>query len=69
VIIALNFSSDRPEDASIELKGAASPGALKSFVYTGGEQGFVAADAKLEGTALKTKLPPYSITVMELATQ
>jgi hypothetical protein len=68
VIIALNFSSDRPEDASIELKGATSPGALKSFVYTGGEQGFVAGDAKLEGTSLKTKLPPYSITVMELAT-
>jgi hypothetical protein len=69
VIIALNFSSDRPEDASIDLKGATSPGALKSFVYTGGEQGFVAGDAKIEGTSLKTKLPPYSITVMELATQ
>ena len=69
VIIALNFSADRPEDASIELKGCAAPGALKSFVYTGGDQGFIAGDAKLEGTALKTKLPPYSITVMELSTQ
>jgi hypothetical protein len=69
VIIALNFSADRPEDASIELKGCVAPGALKSFVYTGGDQGFIAGDAKLEGTALKTKLPPYSITVMELATQ
>jgi hypothetical protein len=69
VIVALNFSADRPEDASIELKGATSPGALKSFVYTGGEQGFIAGDAKIEGTALKTKLPPYSITVLELATQ
>ena len=68
VIIALNFSADRPEPASIELKGLVSPGALKSFVYTGGDQGFVPGDAKLEGSALKTKLPPYSITVMELAT-
>ncbi len=69
VIIALNFSADRPETASIELKGCVAPGALKSFVYTGGDQGFVPGDAKLEGSALKTKLPPYSITVMELATQ
>lgn len=69
VIVALNFSADRPETASIELKGATGPSALKSFVYTGGEQGFVAGDAKLEGTALKTKLPPYSISVMELTTQ
>ena len=69
VILALNFSADRPEPASIELKGCVSPGALKSFVYTGGDQGFIAGDAKIEGTSLKTKLPPYSITVMELATQ
>lgn len=69
VIVALNFSADRPHDASIELKGCVAPGALKSFVYTGGDQGFVAGDAKIEGTSLKSKLPPYSITVMELATQ
>jgi hypothetical protein len=68
VIVALNFSADRPHDASIELKGCAAPGALKSFVYTGGEQGFVAGDAKVDGSSIKTKLPPYSITVLELAT-
>ena len=34
-----------------------------------GDQGFIRGDAKLEGTALKTKLPPYSIIVMELSTQ
>lgn len=70
VVIALNFSADRPHEASIDLKGCAapSPGALKSFVYTGGEQGFAAGDAKIEGTSIKAKLPPYSITVLELAT-
>ena len=68
VVIALNFSADRPHEASIELKGCVSPGALRSFVYTGADQGFVAGDAKLEGTALKAKLPPYSISVFELAT-
>jgi hypothetical protein len=69
VIVALNFSADRPHDASIELKGCVAPSALKSFVYSGGDQGFVAGDVKLQGTSLKSKLPPYSITVIELATQ
>jgi hypothetical protein len=69
VLVALNFSADRPHDASIELKGCIGPGAVKSYVYTGGEQGFVAGDVKLEGSSLKSKLPPYSITVIELATQ
>ena len=68
MLIALNFSGDRPHEASIELKGCVSPGGLKSFVFTGAEQGFVAGDAKLEGGALKVKLPPYSISVFELAT-
>jgi hypothetical protein len=69
VLVALNFSADRPHDASIELKGCVAPSALRSFVYTGGDQGFVAGDVKLEGTSLKSKLPPYSITVIELSTQ
>jgi hypothetical protein len=69
VIVALNFSADRPETASIELKGCVAPAGLKSFVYTGGEQGFIAGDVKLEGGALTSKLPPYSITVIELTTQ
>lgn len=68
VIVALNFSADRPYDADVELKGCASPGGLKTFQYTGGDQGFVSADAKIDGQKLKAKLPPYSITVFELAT-
>jgi len=68
VLVALNFSADRPFDASIELQGCNSPGALKSFVYAGGDAGFVPGDAKIEGTSLKAKLLPYSITVMELTT-
>ncbi|HSO33618.1 MAG TPA: glycoside hydrolase family 44 protein [Labilithrix sp.] len=68
VLIALNFSPDRPHEASIELKGCASASGLKSFVYTGGDQGFLAGDAKIEGSALKVKLPPYSVNVFELTT-
>lgn len=66
VLVALNFSADRPFDASIALNGCAAPSSVKSFVYTGGEQGFVAGDAKVEGTSLKAKLPTTSITVVEL---
>lgn len=66
VIVALNFSADRPFDASIALNGCAAPSSAKSFVYTGGDQGFVAGDAKVEGSNLKTKLPPTSISVVEL---
>jgi hypothetical protein len=66
VIVALNFKADRPEDASIELRGCAAPGSVKSFQYIGGDQGYVPGDAKIEGTTLKTKLPPTSITVIEL---
>lgn len=66
VLVALNFSADRPFDASIALNGCAQPSGVKSFVYTGGEQGFVAGDAKVEGTSLKAKLPTTSITVVEL---
>jgi hypothetical protein len=68
VIVALNFSADRPHQASIELKGCVGPSALRAFVYTGGEQGFVGGDAKLEGGAIKATLPPTSVTVLELAT-
>ncbi|AKU98934.1 Endoglucanase A precursor [Labilithrix luteola] len=69
VLVALNFSADRPFDANIQLQGCVAPGALKSYVYTGGDAGFVPGDAKIEGQSLTSKLPPYSITVMELATQ
>jgi hypothetical protein len=67
VLVALNFSADRPQDAKIELHGCAAPRSVKSFVYTGGAAGFLAGDAKIEGTNLRAKLPPYSITVIELA--
>jgi hypothetical protein len=69
VLVALNFSADRPSDASIELKGCVAPDNVKSYVYTGGDQGFIGGDIKLEGSSLKGKLPPYSITVIELRTQ
>lgn len=66
VLVAINFSQDRPFDASIALQGCAAPSATRSFLYTGGESGFTPGEAKVEGTSLKAKLPPTSITVVEL---
>lgn len=66
VLVALNFSADRPFDASIALSACAAPSAIKSFVYTGAPTGFSSGDAKIEGTNVKAKLPPYSINVFEL---
>jgi hypothetical protein len=67
VLVALNFSADKPFDASIALEGCAAPASVKSFLYTGGPAGLTPGDVRAEGTALKAKLPPYSITVIELA--
>jgi hypothetical protein len=67
VLVALNFSADRPFDASIALNGCAAPSSIKSYVYTGAPTGPSNGEAKIEGTQVKAKLPPYSISVIELA--
>lgn len=66
VLVALNFSADRPYDARIALEGCTPPTGIKSYLYTGAESGFVPGEVKLVGGALEGKLPPYSITVIEL---
>jgi hypothetical protein len=67
VLVALNFSADRPFETTIALDGCAAPSAIKSFVYTGAPQGMTPGDAKIEGSGIKTKLPPSSLTVFEVA--
>ena len=64
----MNFSVDRPFETNIALDGCAAPSALKSFVYTGGPQGMSPGDARIDGTSIKAKLPPSSLTVFELST-
>lgn len=66
VLIALNFSADRPFDASIKLEDCAAPASVKWFIYTGSPTGFTNGDAKVDGGRLEAKLPPYSINVFEL---
>jgi hypothetical protein len=67
VLVALNFSQDKPENASIALDGCTPPSTIKSFVYTGGDAGFTAGDAKLDSGYLKVTLPKTSITVIEMS--
>ncbi len=66
VLIALNFSADRPFDASIALEDCAAPASVRTFVYTGSPHGFMNGEAKVEGGRLSAKLPPSSINVFEL---
>lgn len=66
VLVALNFSADRPHDAAIALNDCAAPASMRSFVYTGSELGFTPGDAKIEDGKIAAKLPPYSINVFEL---
>ena len=68
VLIALNFSADRPFEAPITLDGCGAPTAVKSYTYTGGETGLVAGTATTTATGLQVKLPPYSINVFEVTT-
>lgn len=66
VLVALNFSADRPFDANIALTDCATPTAIKSFVYTGAPTGFTNGDAKIDGAKVVAKLAPYSINVFEV---
>ncbi len=68
VLIALNFSADRPFDANIALTGCSPAQVTKSLVYTGGETGFTNGDAKASGATITAKLPPTSISVIEVST-
>ena len=66
VLIALNFNAEQPFDATLMLEGCAPPSALRAFVYTGSPEGLMPSAATLEGVRLRAKLPPSSITVLEL---
>ncbi len=65
VLVALNFKADRAEDAHIELSGCGEAAKVRSFVYTGEDQGFVGGEASVKGGTLSLNLPPTSISVVE----
>lgn len=65
VLVALNLMPDREVEAEIQLQGCGQISRTRAFLYRGG------ADALREepGGALVRRLPPWSITVLELELQ
>lgn len=63
VAIVLNFEADKEIDATLEWSGCGGAAIKRKFVYAG-KGGFTEEKATGDATALK--LPPYSITVLEL---
>jgi hypothetical protein len=63
-LVALNLSPADTLEASVDLKGCAVAERQRVFVYTGDPKGFLAREAPV---GRPYRLPPYSITVVELA--
>jgi hypothetical protein len=67
VAIALNLEPDTAREARVSLKGCGVLKSARVFTYTGEPRGFTEQQApKLSAAALDAKLPPYSITVLDL---
>ena len=67
VAIALNLQTDTARDARVNLKGCGVLKGARLFTYAGEPRGFAEQQtSKLGGAALDAKLPPYSITVLDL---
>jgi hypothetical protein len=67
VIVLINMEGDVARDASIALDGCGTPSAVRSFGYAEGSVALDPTNARLEGIRTRVALPPYSITVVELA--
>jgi hypothetical protein len=65
VLVALNLEPDTGTQAAIQLAGCTPVASTKKFVYTARSQGF-AAENQPPGS-LDSDLPPYSITVFDVA--
>jgi hypothetical protein len=67
VAIALNLEPDTAREARVSLKGCGVLKGARLFTYAGEPRGFTEQLApKLSVAALDAKLPPYSITVLDL---
>jgi hypothetical protein len=60
--VLLNYSPTETLEANVNLKACPTPSAQRLFTFVGNPGGFT----EHSGTLQKARLPPYSITVMEL---
>jgi hypothetical protein len=67
VAIALNFSKQDAIGAKIDLSSCGKVGAIASYVYSGGPNGFTSgSQAQPQNRIVVRPLPPYSITVLDI---
>jgi hypothetical protein len=66
VLVALNLEPDTAAEAAIQLTGCAPVATSKKYVYTARSQALVAEPSQ-PGGSLDSDLPPYSITVFDVA--
>jgi hypothetical protein len=70
VAIVLNKHPDKAIRAKVTLTGCAASAASRGFGYAGGQDGFAPQTVTAAGGAVTmAALPPYSITVLDLATE
>ncbi|MFP2897474.1 hypothetical protein [Corallococcus sp. 4LFB] len=65
--VLLNFDPEQPAQAQLEFKGCGSLNTVRVLGYSGAPGGFTEqATGKKAEQALSQRLPPYSITVLDL---
>ncbi len=68
-VVALNFLPETTVDARIDAGMCGRITSRKTYVFTGDKNGFSEPTVRPnEGETINERLPPYSITVMELQT-
>lgn len=67
VLVILNFAPDVPLDASVDLASCGGVKSVSARTYTGQPTGFGSANAATAVSRATARLPPYSITVLDLA--
>ncbi len=67
VAVALNLDPERSADARVELKGCGTLDTVRVLDYAGGPTGFTERPAgPATGHTLTRRLPPYSLTVLDV---
>ncbi len=66
VAVVLNLDPRGGAEAQVELRGCGNLSTRRTFQYSGGPEGLRPLGGPGEAAAASTKLPPYSMTVLEL---
>ncbi len=67
VLVLLNFDPVTGADAEIDVSSCAKATSRRTFSYAGGSAGFADRGSRDEGGTLHQQVPPYSMTVLDVA--